>query len=271
MVPKDAVFPEIGELRGEFGKEVLAEYDGRVKSDYGNADALNVLRYSNGVVTGSNSFATILVNQIVRANGLRTATPADLEKALSVGINLSEGYSDSALVLRSKDNPNAYLAKSIADQVALKQKIKYPVMIPLNGFDLVRSENSSYPLDIKLREDAQIIYAPILGKDTGNFNSEDIDLETGIPRKLGNGNRTLYTRNSGLCRLFLDGISALSSNNDDLAYSNEHGRVRLTSTEGAKSAKKFEQYITNLDKAKAEEIAKIEKRYSKALDILTGK
>ena len=271
IVPKDAVFPEIGELRGDFGKEVLAEYEGRAKSDYGNADALNVLSYSNGVVIGSNPFATVLINQIVRANGLRTATPADLEKALSVGIDLSEGYSDSALVLRSVEEPNKYLAENLANQIKARGNKKYLAMIPLNGLELVKDASSPHGLAFQLREDANIIYASILGKDTGNFNSEDINLAIGLPERLGNGNRTLYTRKSGLSWLYLARGSGLYSDIGDLADSNESGRVRLTSaSQGAKSAKNLAQYVANLEKAKAEEIAKIEQRFGKAMNILTG-
>ncbi len=101
IVPKDSVFPEIGELRREFGKEVLDEYNGRAKSDYDNAGALKVLSYSDGVVKGSNPFAVVLINQIVKENRLRAATQADLERALSAGVDLSGTYTDSALVLRS--------------------------------------------------------------------------------------------------------------------------------------------------------------------------
>jgi len=35
---------------------------------------LNVLSYSNDVVKGSNPFAVVLANQVLREEGLRTAT-----------------------------------------------------------------------------------------------------------------------------------------------------------------------------------------------------
>jgi len=224
IVPKNIKFPQIGMLQGDFGKEVLAEYKGRAVKDYANASALGVLEYSSGVVKGSNPYAVVLVNQILNENGMRTVTPADLEKALQAGFNLSGTYEDSALVLRSKDEPNSYLAKNLADQIGLRQKVKYPIMIPLNGFELITDPHAPQGLAFKLRDDAEIIYAPILNKQ-GNFTSENIDLRTGLPKKVGEGNRFLYARNSGLSGLYLDRILYLGSDDWDLAYSDSGGRV----------------------------------------------
>jgi len=227
IVPKDITFPEIGELRGDFGKEVLAEYNGRVKKDYGDAEALKVLRYSDNVVKGSNPFATVLVNSIL-PSGLRTSTPADLERALQAGVDLKGTYTDSALVLRSENTSNAYLAKSLADQLRLRGEQKYPVMIPLTELDLVKDGCYDWDLTFKLKDNAQVIHAPILDK-SGNFSNEDVDLNTGLPKKLENGNRILYTRESDLSWLCLLGGLGLGSG-DDLAYSLEIGRVRVVKT-----------------------------------------
>jgi len=169
LVPKDITFPEAGFLEGKFGKEVLEEYKGRVKTDFNGNSRLNVLSYNNGVVKGSNPFAVVLVNSILPED-MRTATPADLEKALQAGMDLRGTYQDSALVLRSEDNPNSYLAKDLMKQVRHRKgtKAKMPVVIPLNGLDVVNDTESDYGLSFKLREDAQITYAPIL-RDCGNF------------------------------------------------------------------------------------------------------
>ncbi len=268
LVPKDISFPEISELRGEFGKEVLEEYKGRAEKDYGNASALKILSYSDGVVKGSNPFAVVLINNIVRQNGLRTATPADLEKALNLGIDLTGTYEDSALVLRSKEEPNAYLAKSIADQVALRGNAEYPVMIPLVGFDLTKDADSPHNLGFKLREDAQIIPAGILSKD-GAFKSEDVDLATGLPTKLGEGNRYSYTRNSGLSGLYLNRNLNLWSDGVNLASSYSDGRVRIVSGEAA-SQKALAEYFTKLEKIKDAQISLITEKYLKAKEMLAG-
>lgn len=270
LVPKDIKFPEVGMLSGDFGKEVLAEYKGRAKTDYGNLSALNVLNYSDNVVTGSNPFAVVLVNQIVRENGMRTATPSDIEKALQAGVNLNGTYEDTALVLRSKDDPNSYLAKNVADQISARQKLKSPIMVPLAGFDLVKDTSSPHSLAFKLREDAQIIYAPILNKD-GNFTSEAIDLETGLPKKVGtDGNRHLYVGSSGLSRLFLGWDLNLWSVSDDLANSGSDGRVCVVSG-GATSPKILSEYLTSLQTTRDAQIAQIQERYANAEKLLLGK
>ena len=259
LVPKDVQFPEAGFLEGKFGKEVLEEYQGRVKADFNGNSRLNVLSYSNGVVKGSNPFAVVLVNSILPED-MRTATPADLEKALQAGMDLRGTYTDSALVLRDEDNPNSYLAKDLMKQVRHRKgkKAKMPVMIPLNGLDVVNDSNSDYGLAFKLREDAQITYAPILNKP-GNFTSEDINPKTGLPKKTGEGNRTLYTRDSGLSRLYLNDDLGLDSGNSNLDNSSANGRVVVVS--GEATSQKIEPYIANLraeaDKAKNEYVAKL--------------
>src|SRR3989304_9360456 len=92
--------PQAGFLEGDFGKAFLDEYKGRVKSDYNGNSKLDILRYGDNIVKGSNPFAVVLANQILRQEGLRTASQADLEKALRVGtLNLIGTYEDTALVL----------------------------------------------------------------------------------------------------------------------------------------------------------------------------
>ncbi len=271
LVPKDIVFPQIAPLSGDFGKEVLAEYEGRMQRDYGNASALNVLNYSNGVVNGSNQFAVVLVNQIVRENGMRTATPADLERALQVGVNLQGTYEDTALVLRSRADPNSYLAGNLAEQINSRGKIKGTVVVPLYGLDLVKDANSPHGLAFKLREDAQIIQAGKSLSREGNFTSEDIDLETGLPKKIGeNGNRHSYVANSGLSGLYLGGDLDLGSGNVDLGDSNSGGRVFVVSG-GATSSQILNKYLENLQAEKDAQIAQIETRFAQAQRVLNEK
>ena len=102
-----------------------------------------------------------------------------------------------------------------------------PVVIPLYGLELVKDQGSPHRLAFKLNEDAEITYAPILSKSSdSSFNSEDIDVKTGLPTKISKGgNRTLLIRDSGLSRLYLNRNLNLNSNNDNLTNSNDNGRV----------------------------------------------
>ena len=226
--------PQAGFLEGDFGKAFLEEYKGRVKANYNDNANLDVLRY-DGVVKGSNPFAVVLANQILRQENLRTATQADLEKALKIGWDLKGTYEDTGLVLRNKKDENYFkntlLAKDLAKQVkarGIKFSSKNPVMIPLTELELKKADNN-YGLTFKLREDAEIYEAPILSKQ-GKFNSKDIDEKTGLPKKVSSsGNRTLYVRDSGLSRLDLNNDLDLSSNDRYLDDSGDDGRVVVIS------------------------------------------
>ena len=207
-------------------KELLKEYNGRVKSDFDNNSALRVLGYDNGVMTGSNPFAVALVNSIVAPLNYRVASQADLEKALSLNALPFQGqYEDSALVLRSRSNPNEYLAGNLADQVEKRgYNLKKPLVIPLSGLEVVKDDKSQHGLAFKLTDKSQIIVAPILSSDNGSYiDSSQMDAETGLPTcvfpKSRSGNRQLWTRDSGLSRLYLNGSLDVYSNYDDLAYS----------------------------------------------------
>lgn len=238
-VPQD--IPRAGFLRRDFGKAFLEEYQGRVKADYKGNSVLNVLSFREGVVTGSNSFSVVLANKILRQERLRTATQADLEKALKFGVlPLRETYEDTGLLLRSEEEMNYLrntpLAKDLAEQVK-KRGIKFdsenPVMIPLKELELENADNY-HGLIFRLREDAKIYESPILNKRTGNFSSEDIDEKTGLPTKLGEGNRTLHTRSTGLSRLILGRGSRVDSDDMNLAYSSDDGRIVVVKEGGNK-------------------------------------
>ena len=228
-VPKNIVrIPTF--LSGDFGRDFLDEYQGRAQTDYKNADVLNILRTDKDIVKGSNPYAVVLANKILRQEGLRTATPADVERILKSGdLALGGVYIDTALVLRNEDEPNKYLAGDLIKQLGKK---KLPVMIPLAGLDLRVDSNAPMELAFNIREDAQVIYDKILNSENENFNSEDINEKTGLPKKLGKGNRAFYTRDSGLSGFCLGRDSFLDSGNGYLDYSVDDGRVVVTDAEG---------------------------------------
>src|SRR3989344_888498 len=252
-IPKE--YQTIGFLEGDFGKSVLKEYKGRSKLDFNDNKYLNVLFYDNKIdkVTGSSDFAVVLMNTILNEEGLRTPFQSDLEKALKLNaLNLNGTYEDTALILRNEKNPNSYLAKHLMKQInAMTRKANTSIMISLNQLDLVNDQTSEYGLAFKLKEDAKVIYAPILNKKTGNFSSEDMDEKTGLPTKLGNGKRTLYTMQDGLSRLCLCGGLDLNARYDDLADSYSGGRVVVVSGEATEKFSEFytkEQILESLNK-----------------------
>ncbi|HEB47214.1 MAG TPA: hypothetical protein ENI22_01985 [Candidatus Pacearchaeota archaeon] len=234
---KPLIFKGLGVLEGDFGKDFLEEYNRRVKVAYNDNSALNVLGMRPGyfkadVVRGSNPFAVVFANQILRQERFRVATPADAEKAFKFGDpTLREAYIDTGLVLRSKDDPNGYLAKDLMSQIEkiTGKKVEMPAMIPLNGLELRTDQNSYYGLAFNFTDSSEIIHDSILNKP-GNFSSEDINPKTGLPKKIGDkGNRIFHTRDSGLSRLVLRNLELFS--NWEILESSGYGRVVVVSDE----------------------------------------
>ena len=213
-------------LEGDFGRQVLEEYNQLVQSEYQNASALQKLSFADNVVKGSNPFAFILLNKILKNHGKWVARPVDLEKALEKeAINLRGTYGDSGLVLRSENNPNEYLAKNLSSQVKGYGMGRDTIMIPLAELDLIYDSNSPHDLAFQLTKSSEIIYAPQLNEinHRKKFNSSD---EQGLPIFEDNGSRKLYSNESeGLCRLFRYRDLDLYAGYDDLADSDSVGRV----------------------------------------------
>jgi hypothetical protein len=256
-IPKD--IPQIGFFGGEQGREINKS----IQKDYNNFNVLQVGNYSEGVIKGSNPFYAIAVQSRL-PSGVRVANQADLETAMKNGVlDLSRTYEDTGLVLRTDGNPNSYLAGNLMEQVKerLGKGAKMPVMIPFYGMELAKDQNSPYGLAFKLKDDTEINYAPILNKSNGSdFTSEDIDVKTGLPTKVGKGNRILWTGDSGLSRLFLNWSLDLDSDNDDLAGSDGDGRVVLVSTaEGSSQA-----FLAELQRTRDAKIAQANEIYHQA-------
>jgi hypothetical protein len=260
--------PQIGFFGGEAGKEI----NDSIRQDYKDISALQVASYSGEIVRGSNPFYAVAVQSRLPSE-VRVSTQGDLERAMRLGVlNFSGTYEDTGLVLRSEGNPNEYLSRNLMEQVKkrLGRKAKMPVMIPLYGLELVKDQDSPHGLTFKLKDDAEIVYAPILNTQ-GNFKSEDIDEKTGLPKQTKGGNRTLYTTNSGLSRLYLYNYLNLGSDDDDLTDSNGDGRVVLVSTAEGGSSDFLKGKLAELQEARDSQIAQIKERYQRAEAVLRGK
>ena len=69
-------------LEGDFGRQVLEEYNQLVQGEYQNASALQKLSFADDVIKGSNPFAFVLLNRVLQNHGKWVARPVDLERAL---------------------------------------------------------------------------------------------------------------------------------------------------------------------------------------------
>ena len=260
--------PLIGFLGGEYGNEI----NNSIKKDYKNFPALQRADYKEDLIKGSNLFYVVAVQEKLPSN-MRVASQGDVERALKwQSLDLKEIYVDSSLVLRTERDPNSYLAKDLINQIKKRDpKAKMPVMIPLFGLGLVEDSNSKYGLSFELKEDAKLIYAPILNKESGNFSLEDVNLKTGLPKKLGEGNRRLYTKKDGLSGVYLIGVSGVVSGGDNLQCSGSCGRVVVVDAVGV-APEILKSYYAKLEKNREQFENKIRnKKYQEAEKILKSK
>src|SRR3989344_2591501 len=271
--------PIAGFLEGKFGEEIFNEARARAFEKYNSAPSLLTPFYQGGVVRGSNPFYAVLVNEVLRNNklNLHTATPAEIERTLSLGDVLGikgNYYVDTGLVLRSPQDsyaPNDPLAKDLAAQIEhrLGKQLELSVM-PLNGFDL-KNDNNKYGLGLVLREDAEIIHSDVLNQQ-GKFDQKDINPETGLPREVRReGSRYLYTRSEGLSRLCVDNNLGLGAGWDDFGFSGVSGRVVICGeAAGVDKDVILKDYILRFKTERTAEIDALNQRYEKAIKILKG-
>ena len=236
-------------LGEEFGREINT----KIQERYGEYNAIKVIVFDDDkkVVTGSNPFYVVAVNEFLQ-EGIRTATQADLERILRENkLPLQGHYEDSSLVLRTKQEPNSYLATDLFNQfkqrgINLDETTAY--VIPLNSLTLRKDEQSPSKLSFTLPENPVYFQAEILNSPSQNkFESSDIEENTGIPKEVrAHGSRTLYTRNgpgysfknSGISGLYLGRSLSLNSSNGGLADSNDYGRVVCLRAKGTHGAQK---------------------------------
>lgn len=226
--------PQWNFLDRYFGKPVLKEYYKRVDSEYEGNNALKVLFYDqeNKVIEGSNPFAVILVNNIIKEsdNNLRVAKPIDLERIIEVSpLDLREHFEDTALILRGTNkyekNESKIIAKRLYKQIKARHgKPSLPVMIPLSGLNLVKDKDSKYKLNFEINKDTEIIYAPQFRENNFTFSRTN---SKGLPVPDFNGKRKVITPiwNDGIQRLFLDDNLQLDTSSDGLLNSDSRDRI----------------------------------------------
>ena len=268
-IPKN--IPSYNFLIGNFGKEFLEEYNGIVKSNYKDNSNLKVLKFTDNVIKGSNSYSIFLVNDILSKQGLRTATSSDVQKIVNKDKSFLSGiYVDLGIVLRTKNSPNEYLAKQLGKQAKERNyefSNKSPLVFKASDLELILDNNSDSGLGFKIKESANPFNASELNNrnDGEKFNQTN---ENGIPIFDKKGNRTLYTREDGLSRFYLDWDSDLYSRSGNLANSNDDGRVVVAKDAEGVAQKILKDYAINLQKERDKQIDKINKKYEKALNFL---
>ncbi len=215
---------------------------------------------------GSNLFKVLFLNQI----GIRTATLPELDLIVDENDSFLRGHYEDApsVVLRSAGDsyqPNDYLAKSLAKLIK-KRKFNHPIVI--NGLTIVEDDDSAYGLSFKLTDKSNFFETPELSHVNNQTKFFKLD-ERGIPVFDKEGNRTLYTKESGLSRLLLSRDLDLYSDWNYLAYSDSNGRVVVVSGE-ATSQKILNEYTNKLKQERDRQITETKDRYLKAQTVLRG-
>jgi len=230
-----------------------------------NSDALNVLKYNGQTITGSNVFANGLINYILRDSGIRTSVPRDDVSGDILNKIRNNYYSDFNALVAQKDQPSSEKNKGLWKRVIelaeeKKGSVKFPFMI--SGFYVLPDKiDKDYGIKIVPASNFEIIEDERLSGNYNNWKFENVD-ENGLPVDLNKnkGSKTLYTRNNGLSRFYLDRDSDVDSNDRDLVVSNDVGRVVLVSNaESVANAKLFS--VDKMLKEKRDKLNAIEKEY----------
>ena len=184
---------------------------------------------SSKTIIGSTPFAVANLDSIAQEYGARTPNLRDLSRPEVMRIAKDKHYIDSRnLVARTPTDTydkNNGLLKTIYE-LAEQQlgKIEGPFMI--EGFNFVADEEDKTGYGLKLAPTAEFkaVQDERLGGKNHRKSFADVD-ELGLPNFDKNGSRTWYARDNGLSRLCLYWYLYLYSVSENLAVSNDDGRV----------------------------------------------
>ena len=86
--------------------------------------------------------------------------------------------------------------------------------------------------------------------------------------QFGSKEKVVYNKDNGLSGVYLSSNGGLGARIDDLAYSNDGGRVVLVSDAEGVTSKILEEYKHNLENEEQKQIDNIKNNYKKAREIL---
>ncbi|MEK6889504.1 MAG: hypothetical protein AABW80_05365 [Nanoarchaeota archaeon] len=239
-----------------------------IKERFGDNQYLNVLtlvqagKDNPAYMTGSNTFSASRLDNMVRPFNMRVVTLADLSNPQVLSMVKDNHYSDTpAFVVQSnKDNreQNRGILKQVTELAESKAgSIKYPFMV--QGFDVVPSEEdrAGYGLKVVARPDFAVAQDERLSGKNNEKQFTDVD-ELGLPKFDKNGKRQFFARDNGISGLYLVSDLNLSANDDNLANSNEDGRVVLVSGEatGADFIRQYQAQLREQVEARKSELDK---------------
>jgi hypothetical protein len=190
-----------------------------------------------GPVKGCNFFYKASMSSIARELSKEDLIPMT-QKISELFINknkledINNTYEDSGFTIYPKEGSSPILWKHLREQTKTYcPNINLDKPFVIEGLvDISKDDKFEYGLKVDFNKCGLTIVTqvPILSKGDGIFSSEDRELQkTGFPSKLGQGNRTLYTANNGVRGFYRSGYLNLGARNDNLADSNDTGRVHF--------------------------------------------
>lgn len=212
--------------------DIYKETQAKAKERFGeNSRAYNIIMSGINAKGGKGSqffFNTELGLHLPK--GQRVISLEDLERiySSSEADSFFDGsfYTDiPEVILRTEsaswDKNKKILANLVKQVKAEDYKFSSENPLRISGLELVKDDDSKnkYGLSLKIGENTKIA-------NDGRFAHANNKI------KLGNQTKTLYTKEDGLSRLFLNGNLGLDSNYVNLADSCDDGRVVLTDAEG---------------------------------------
>lgn len=273
--PEDRkLFPEVFQFsNNERGRDVLK----LMKERYGDNPFLRVTVPSEegAPIQGSNIYIKSAVIPIVREltnENIGHLTPALSEKALRYGIlpDATSTYEDLGAAVHSLKDPNSQLANHLAAQAReAGVNVEFPMVFPY----LVAMKDDKFPGGLRLDLDTKSVidglgiayHEPSLRKG-GQFKSSDPKLlVTGFPSEVEEGDRTLYTEQEGLRRLYRDWDSDLYAYVDDLPVSLVAGRVSFV--KGA-APQNLESRLVDLRAEMDRQAADVDARFEEVMQVM---
>lgn len=255
----------------EAGKEAVK----KVLSDYkGTAAALNTFDVNEkGPVKGSNIYSRFVLGNVYREltnADVRPINPKESEIALADNTltDPTTTYEDLGVIVYPKKGVNEKIWKYLREQTKANFQdvdLRRP-FITAGLMNPIKNDKYENGLRLDFNELTQVYNVPILKKETGNFDSNDPELQRiGFPGKLGKGNRTLYIANTGVRRLYRDRDLYLDASDGDLADSLGTGRAHFVENF---STVNLDKLISNLEQEKLKQEKSLKDRFDKAMSLL---
>jgi hypothetical protein len=222
----------------KFGRELVERVNGDFAGTHAALPPYNSQR-SNHPVKTSNAWNLFARDMKAREMGVRVAYPEDSEMLLFLNKLPEKGqaYFNLALAL-DFSSANHDLATNIYSQVKKRNKEEADLdRLPaiLLGLGVERTDKQ-HNLGFIITNYSIVRPSPILSSPIEYFHPKDPELlRTGLPSKLGGGDRKLWTArqkdksmdNLGVLSFYLNGDLVLGSNYSLLDCSGDDGRVVL--------------------------------------------